>query len=101
MSYENMYVNQVDEFLDLNDAMVLDIRDRQSFDAGHLRGAVHADEECMGWLIRKRKTNPPILVYCYHGNTSRDFASLVHNLGYNQVFHLEGGWKAWNEFAAA
>ncbi|MGB5275763.1 MAG: rhodanese-like domain-containing protein [Gammaproteobacteria bacterium] len=99
MSYFNLVVNQVDDFLNRPDAIALDIRDFQSYAAGHLQGAEHADEQCMSQLIRKRRNNPPILVYCYHGNTSRDFASLIHKLGFEQVYHLEGGWKAWSEFA--
>ena len=101
MSYVNLLANQVDEFLSLPNAVALDIRDYQCYSAGHLQGAEHADEQCMSQLIRKRKSNPPILVYCYHGNSSRDFASLIHNLGFEQVFHLEGGWQAWSEFAHA
>lgn len=99
MSYENMQVNQVHAFLDLPGSVALDIRDRKSFEDDHLRGAEHADEICMGQLLRKRKRNPPVLVYCEHGESSRDFADLVNRMGFDRVYNLEGGWQAWSEFA--
>jgi rhodanese-related sulfurtransferase len=40
-------------------------------------------------------------VYCYHGTMSRDFAQLVHNLGFEHVYHLEGGYHSWSQLAGA
>ena len=51
----------------------------------------------MGKLIRKRIKNPPVLVYCYHGNMSRDIASMIVSFGFKNVSHLVGGWEAWSE----
>lgn len=35
------------------------------------------------------------MVYCYHGNSSRDLCQLLNGLGFTQVYNLEGGWQAW------
>lgn len=101
MSYRNLFADQVEAFLQKPGAVALDIRDYQSFESGHLQGAEHADEQCISKLIRKRKEKPPVLVYCYHGTKSRDFAQLVHNLGLENVYHLEGGYNSWAQIAGA
>ncbi len=100
MSYEDLYVNQVEEFLQQEDAIVIDIRDIHSFRAGHIKNAWHIDGPTMGNLIRRRKQDPNILVYCYHGNSSRDIAEMISGLGFNKVSHLVGGWEAWSNFHA-
>ncbi len=81
-------------------AVALDMRDYESYFAGHLQGAEHADEQCISKPIRRRKQKPPVLVYCYHGTLSRDFAQLVHNLVFDQVYHLEDGYNSWSQLAA-
>lgn len=101
MSYRKLFADQVESFLKQPDAIALDIRDYQSYLSGHLQGAEYADEYCMSKLIRKRKDKPQVLVYCYHGNLSRDFAKLVHNLGIEKVYHLEGGYNSWAQVASA
>jgi thiosulfate sulfurtransferase len=97
MPYQNLNVNQLESFLQQPDATVIDIRDIRSFVAGHIKNAIHIDGPTMGNLIRKRKNNPPILVYCYHGNSSRDMAGIISGMGFENVSHLVGGWDAWTK----
>ena len=94
MSYKDLYVNQVESFLQQHDAIVIDIRDIESYMRGHMQGARHVDGPTMGNLIRQRKNNPPILIYCYRGNLSRDIAGMVSGFGFDNVSHLDGGWEA-------
>jgi thiosulfate sulfurtransferase len=98
MSYEDLHVNQVEGFLQQPDAIVIDIRDIRSYRAGHMKNALHIDGPTMGLLISQRKNNPPVLVYCYHGNSSRDMAEMISRMGFRQVSHLVGGWEAWSQY---
>ena len=95
MSYEDLHINEIDNFLKQDNVIVIDVRDIHSFRAEHIKGAVHIDGPTMGNLIRQRKNNPAILIYCYHGNLSRDVASMVSGFGFTNVSHLVGGWEAW------
>jgi len=95
MSYEDLYINQLEAFLQQENTVVIDIRDIKSFKQGHLKNAQHIDGPTMGNLIRLRKSNPAVLVYCYHGNSSRDVANMVSGFGFTNVSHLVGGWEAW------
>jgi rhodanese-related sulfurtransferase len=98
MKYEDLPAHQVPEFLTRPEAVVLDIRDANSFSQDHIEGAQPASEQVIGRLLRRRQQQPPILVYCYHGHSSRDMASFLGGLGFNNVYNLEGGWQAWLTF---
>lgn len=98
MSYKELQVDQLEDFLQQPNAVLLDTRDIHSFNAGHIKGAQHIDGPAMGKLIRQRKTNPAVLVYCYHGIMSRDVAEMITGFGFENVSHLVGGWEAWSNF---
>ena len=101
MNYRDLYADEVDNFLKQPGAIALDMRDHQSYLSGHLPGAERADEQCVSRLIRKRTEKPPVLIYCYHGVMRRDFAELVRRLGFEQVYHLVGGYRSWSQLAGA
>ncbi|UOG90974.1 MAG: ankyrin repeat domain-containing protein [Candidatus Thiothrix sulfatifontis] len=98
MSYESLLAEQVPELLEQADVVVLDTRDPHSFAQGHLPNAKPADEANIARLIRGRNKAQPVLVYCYHGNSSRDLCRLLGGFGYTQVYNLEGGWQAWASY---
>ncbi len=49
-------------------------------------------------LILQKKRHSPVVVYCAHGNSSRDICHLLSGMGFEQVYNLEGGWLAWQHF---
>ena len=95
MAYQNLPAHAVPEFLAQADAVVLDIRDPDSYARAHIPGAQLSSDAAVTGLMRKRRLDPPVLVYCYHGNSSREFSDLLAGLGFTRVFNLEGGWQAW------
>ena len=95
MSYLTLFAEQVPSLLDESDTVVFDIRDRGSFDREHLPGAQPVDDAIINLLIRVRNTARPILVYCYHGNSSRDLCQLLAGFGFTRVYNLDDGWLAW------
>ena len=98
MAYKNLPANQVTDFLSNDGVTVLDMRDEHSFKSGHLDGSLTASDANMKSLIKSGKHDLPILIYCYHGNSSRDLASFFVALGFSQVYNLEGGWEAWKKY---
>jgi rhodanese-related sulfurtransferase len=77
-------------------AVLLDVRPRQEFDAGHLRGAMNIpiDElpERLGELPRDRQ----IITYCrgVYCLFADEAAELLRAHGFD-VVRLEGGWPEW------
>ena len=37
----------------------------------------------------------PVLVLCYHGNSSKGAAQYLINQGFDQVYSVDGGFDAW------
>lgn len=98
MGYTDLTAKQAEEFLQQPDAIVIDIRDAYIFNTSHIPGALHIDGPTMSNLILKRKKNPPVLIYCYHGNSSRDIAEMISGFGFDNVHNLVGGWEAWSTY---
>lgn len=78
-------------------AFVLDVRTPDEVSDGIIEGAtvlnILGDEflERYGELP-KDKT---IYVYCRSGNRSRKAVAFLKNKGYDSIYHLQGGMKAW------
>lgn len=96
MSYKTLFADQLSEFLQQPDVVVLDHRDVRSYSSEHLPNAMLVNDALIMHLRKKREV--PILVYCYHGNSSKDLCNLLINFGCENVYNLEGGWQAWAAF---
>ena len=76
-------------------ALLVDIRDPQSFAAGHASGAFHLNPASLSDFIRQTDVSQPIMVMCYHGNSSRGAAQYLLKLGFIAVYSIDGGCEAW------
>jgi len=96
MPYKILSPQQVPALLENPDVVVLDMRDGNSYVAGHIPGAIQATEEHVIKVAEETPANTPVLVYCYHGISSRQLAQFLASQGLEQVHSLEGGWGAWS-----
>ena len=79
------------------DAVILDVREQDEYDAGHIPGAVllsvgTIDEETAASAILEKDT--VVLVYCRSGNRSKTASQALADLGYTQIYEF-GGIKNW------
>lgn len=76
---------------------VLDVRERDEYDAGHLKGAIFIPrgqlESRVEDLIPSRTT--PIAVHCAGGVRSAFAAKTLMDMGYGDVVSVAGGFTAW------
>lgn len=98
MSYSDILPAEVGALRGEEDLLILDIRDPDSFARGHLENAQAVDDVVLRKLMKDRQRTRPVLVYCYHGNSSRDMCQLIADFGYSRVYNLAGGWQAWEQF---
>lgn len=96
MSYNTLFVDEVEAFFQRDDVVILDHRDPRSFAEAHLPKAQPVSDAVVMQMRKKRQA--PILVYCYHGNSSKDLASFLVTLGCENVYNLHGGWAAWSHY---
>jgi len=97
LSYQDIEAAGLDALLQRDDLWVIDMRDPQTQSLGQLPNAQPHTDAVISRLVRQRRNDPPVLVYCYQGNDSRDLCSFLAQLGLNQVYHLVGGWAAWEK----
>lgn len=88
-------VQQAQAQLADNTALLVDIRDPQSFAAGHASGAFHLTNTSLSDFIDNTDFARPVLVMCYHGNSSKSAAQYLLNQGFNTVYSIDGGFEAW------
>lgn len=86
------------QLINRNKANIIDIRQIQDFEAGHIARARHiAAEDLMSSIggLKLDKASPVILV-CENGSKSSSFVSRVQKEGFADVVCLDGGIKSWN-----
>lgn len=76
-------------------AAVVDIRDPDSFARVHISGSQHLDNHSLPDFIRAADLDQPLLVVCYHGNSSQSAAAYLVGQGFAEVYSLDGGIEAW------
>jgi rhodanese-related sulfurtransferase len=98
VSYQEIYAAEVAELLQQEKLLIIDQRDMAARSKGQLADAQAATDEIINKLVRQRRQDPAVLVYCYHGNQSRELCSFLGTLGLNRVYNLVGGWEAWENW---
>lgn len=93
-TFECINVLQAQEHLE-HGAQLVDIRDPQSFMMGHAAGAQHLTNDNLADFIAKAKQDVPVLVMCYHGNSSKGAAQFLLGQGFNAAYSIDGGFDAW------
>jgi molybdopterin/thiamine biosynthesis adenylyltransferase/rhodanese-related sulfurtransferase len=76
---------------------IVDVRERDEWDEGHLPGAVHVPRGHLESRIESAAPDKsrPVLVYCASGNRSAFAAKTLEELGYDHVVSLAGGFTDW------
>jgi molybdopterin/thiamine biosynthesis adenylyltransferase/rhodanese-related sulfurtransferase len=85
------------ELLESGDPLVLDVREQDEWDEGHLPGAVHIPRGNLESRIERTEPDHSraIVVYCAAGNRSAFAAKTLEELGYDDVTSLAGGFTDW------
>jgi molybdopterin/thiamine biosynthesis adenylyltransferase/rhodanese-related sulfurtransferase len=85
------------ELFESGDPVIVDVREQDEWDEGHIRGAVHIPR---GNLESRIEAAAPdheraIVLYCASGSRSAFAAKTLGELGYEDVASLTGGFTDW------
>jgi thiosulfate/3-mercaptopyruvate sulfurtransferase len=93
--FQRIDVPQAEALLSRRDPVILDVRDVGVFHESHLDGAQHVSSANLSAVIGSTAITRPIVIYCYHGNASREYAQIFSDFGFAEVYSLDGGYEAW------
>lgn len=95
--YQQISQEEAKEMMDTQDVIILDVREQDEYDIGHIPGAVllpvgTIDEETAAEVIPEKDST--VLVYCRSGNRSKTASSALAELGYTNIYEF-GGINTW------
>lgn len=78
---------------------VLDVRERNEWEEGHLPGAVHIPRGHLELQVEGvvRDRNTPLVLYCGGGTRSALAALTLKQMGYENVINMDGGFSRWKD----
>lgn len=96
-NYQQISQEEAKEMMDTQDVIILDVREQDEYDSGHIPGAVllpvgTIDEETAAEVIPEKDST--VLVYCRSGNRSKTASSALSELGYTNIYEF-GGINTW------
>ena len=97
-TYQQITQEKAKEMMDTQEVIVLDVREQDEFDAGHIPGAVllpvgTITKDTAAAVIDDLDT--VVLVYCRSGNRSKTASQALADLGYTNVYEF-GGINTWS-----
>ncbi len=74
---------------------IVDIRDPDSYAAGHISGAQHLDSAGMARFIETADPDAAVIVCCFHGHMSQSAGAFLAEKDFDEVYSLDGGFTEW------
>jgi rhodanese-related sulfurtransferase len=74
---------------------IVDVRDREKFEAAHLPGARHIPLAELANHLEELRAAGPVLVYCTTGGKCSQALAYLKEQGFADAEMLEGGLSAW------
>lgn len=81
------------------DLVVLDVREKDAFEAGHVPGAVNLPRGQLELRVNTELPDPTVRIVtcCEFGKISTLAAATLRDLGFGRAVAMDGGMKAWRE----
>ncbi len=95
MSWQRIDPARAAELIAAAAPVLADVRDKLSYLQAHLPGAIHLDNQSVREFADSADKSRPVVVYCYHGNSSQGAAAWLSGQGFLEVYSLDGGFEVW------
>ncbi|TRX55941.1 rhodanese-like domain-containing protein [Fulvivirga sp. M361] len=99
MSFQNIPVQKFKELMDDENTVVLDVRTPEEEVEGMVPGAVVINimDASFPTKVDELDKDKTYLVYCRSGGRSATACKHMSSTGFDKLYNLEGGIKAWNK----
>ena len=96
-SFKQIDIHEAKEMIDKGNVTLIDIRDQQSFAAGHIENAVSVNDENIVKFWEETDKNKTLICYCYHGINSQSAAMFLKDKGFKEVYSITGGFEEYKQ----
>ncbi|MCP0913093.1 MULTISPECIES: rhodanese-like domain-containing protein [Legionella] len=83
------------DMINHENAIVIDLRDKETFRAGHIINAIQASGEDFTEQRMDKYKNKALILVCARGLQSQTLVAKLRELGFAQPMVLSGGMAAW------
>lgn len=96
-TYQQISQEEAKNRMDTQEVIILDVREQEEFDSGHILGAVLLP---VGTITKDTaaavlpEKDSVVLVYCRSGNRSKTASQALADLGYTNIYEF-GGINTW------
>ncbi len=86
-----------DSIITKKDIQLVDVRTDAEFEEGHLQDALNMDVMEADFSTEAEKLNleNPVYVYCRSGKRSAKAALILKDLGFKEIYDMQGGYLLW------
>jgi len=87
------------QLINTKNALLLDVRETKEIDGGKLPNAIHVplSQLASRGAELAKYVSRPVIAYCDRGQRGRSATALLTKVGFKDVYHLQGGFKAWKD----
>lgn len=94
MSFDTIRTNDIMKYIGQPDVLIIDLRERNEYDAGHIPGAMNIPYEELDSQANRLPRNSMLIFYCDRGNISLMAARDLAKYNYSMK-SLYGGLRAY------
>lgn len=95
MAFDTIKTNDILKYIGMPNVVIIDLRDRDEYEAGHIPSAINIPYEQLEYRKRNLRHDNLIIFYCGRGHISLMAARDLMKDGYN-IKSLYGGYRAYH-----
>ena len=96
-NFKKIELKEAKSLMEDEGLLLFDVRDENSFDQSHMKNAINLNNQNIDDIVKKTEHKKSILIYCYKGISSQNVAQHFCNLGFENVYSLNGGYEGFFE----
>ena len=95
MTYKCISIQKAHTLIQTKNVTLIDIRDSNSYMKKNIKGSINISNDNIHDVIATADKNKPLIIYCYHGNSSKNAAEYFYNEGFQESYSMDGGFEEW------
>lgn len=82
-----------------DDVLIIDVRDAKAYKKSHIPKAKNVTIANLAAILDSIPKDTPIVIYCYRGYASQEYAQIFCDFRFQEVYSLDSGYEGWEKQA--